>query len=114
MTSGSARRAPLRTSTQAARSDPARSPQDGWLPARMDSTEAAAQGVKAVLDQEGLAVREEGAGFGVEAEHDLDGAQDDLLAAFGQIEDLGERVERIALMADVHGEPLSHDSLAYL
>jgi hypothetical protein len=33
---------------------------------------------------------------------------DDLLAALGQIEDLGERVERIALVTDVHGgAPLS-------
>src|SRR6185295_19395126 len=81
-----------------------------------DVAAPAAEGVEAVLDEEGLAVGEEGARLGVEAEHDLDGALHDLAAALGDVEDLGERVERIALVADVHGgAPLSrYVSLRYV
>src|SRR6185436_876545 len=57
----------------------------------------AAKGVEAALDEEGLAVGQEDSGLRVEAEYDLDGALDDLVAPLGQVQDFGERVERIAL-----------------
>ena len=44
----------------------------------------------------------------IEAEHDLDGALDDLLAALRKLQDPGQSVERIFLVADIHGaDPLS-------